>query len=137
MKFEIPGRPLPLSRPFYGKKVIFDKSKKDKQNFALQCKYMAPFRPLEGVLSLDLEFYFKRPKSHYRTGKNSHLIKDKFCEYHVNVPDLSNLIKFVEDALIGLFYKDDRQIAIINAVKYYCNEKHTEEKTIIRIRQYG
>lgn len=134
MKFEILGKPIPLSRPYYSKKGIFDKNKKDKQSFAMQCKYYAPATPIEDEISLDLEFYFKRPKSHYRTGKHANVLKNKHITYHKNVPDLSNLIKFVEDALIGLFYKDDRQIVIINAVKYYCNLKHTEPKTIVRIK---
>ena len=137
MKFEIEGKPLPLSRPYYSKTAIFDRSKKDKELFSLQCSYMKPKEPLEGPLSLDLEFYFERPKSHFRTGKYSHLLKKECTIYHKNTPDLSNLIKFVEDALIGSFYRDDRQIVIINAIKYYCHNGNNKPKTIIGIKEYA
>ena len=154
MKIIIKGKPKPLMRPYYSKSGIFDRSKQDKNNFSLQCKIYAPKLPYEGVISLDLEFYFERPKSHFRSGKNSELLKKGCTRYHKNTPDLSNLIKFVEDALFGrrIFVKlnniivlghlqytfdHDRQVVIINAVKYYCNKKYKEPQTTIGIREYA
>ena len=64
-----------------------------------------------------------RPKSHYRTGKYKHLLKDRCKDiiYHKTVPDLDNLIKFYSD-LLNMnkgFYVDDSQICWISATKIY------------------
>ena len=50
---------------------------------------------------------------------------------HHKKPDLSNLIKFVEDALIGILFVDDRQITTIHATKIY----HKIPKTLIKIKR--
>ena len=41
-------------------------------------------------------------------------------------PDLSNLIKFVEDLANGIIYKDDSQISCITACKVYSQYPRTE-----------
>lgn len=41
-------------------------------------------------------------------------------------PDLSNLVKLIEDALIGVAYTDDGQIASLNAYKVYGDEASLE-----------
>ena len=66
-------------------------------------------------------FYMPRPKSHYRTGKRSHVLKAKAPVYHSVKPDIDNLIKFYADLFSKNFYKDDSQICIIQAIKAYSN----------------
>ena len=72
--------------------------------------------PLPPPLRLDVTFLFERPKrlltKKAPKGRVAHVVK----------PDLSNLIKAVEDALNGLPYHDDAQIADIVARKRYCSE---------------
>ena len=63
--------------------------------------------------------YFNRPKSHYRTGKFSYILRDDAPAYHTKTPDIDNLAKFVADALQPNFYKDDSQIIELKAEKYY------------------
>ena len=67
-------------------------------------------------------FYFNRPKSHYRTGKFSYLLKDDVPNYHPKTPDIDNLAKFVADSLQPNFYKDDAQIIELKAEKHYINQ---------------
>ena len=70
----------------------------------------------------------KRPKSHYRTGKYSDLIKDRFKNIiHTKKPDIDNLIKFVLDALSGQngFFLDDNLIESIYAKKIYSDNPKT------------
>ena len=81
---------------------------------------------LLGARWVQLRFNMRRPNSHYRSGKYSHILKDDAPEYHVTKPDSDNLIKFVCDALNGVFYKDDSQITRIQAVKVYAKEPSTE-----------
>ncbi len=74
---------------------------------------------MTGPLNVALAFYFRRPKSHYRTGKNKYMLKDNAPEQHVSTPDLDNLVKFVCDSYNNHFYKDDSQIVEIRAEKHY------------------
>jgi Holliday junction resolvase RusA-like endonuclease len=53
--------------------------------------------------------------------------KDKLINtFHVYTPDLSNMIKFVEDIANGILYKDDCQISSIVAHKIYSDTSRTE-----------
>lgn len=54
-------------------------------------------------------FFFQRPRSHYRTGKNSHLLKDGYSMYKTSTPDLDKLQRALGDALAqsGLLADDN------------------------------
>ena len=69
------------------------------------------------------------PKSFYRSGKYSHLLKDR-CKnivYHSIKPDLDNLVKYMADVIQGKdrFILDDSQICILKSEKLY-GEPRTE-----------
>ena len=66
-----------------------------------------------------MQFHMPRPKSHYRTGKYSHLLKDNIPIYHTSRPDIDNLIKFYLDCMTGLYWKDDADIYDVHATKVY------------------
>jgi Holliday junction resolvase RusA-like endonuclease len=60
-----------------------------------------------------LSFYFKRPKSHFRTGKRADELKPGAPEYHTKKPDSDNLAKAVLDCLTRLgAWKDDSQVML-------------------------
>jgi Holliday junction resolvase RusA-like endonuclease len=69
---------------------------------------------LTGPLKLSLQFVLARPKSHYRTGKNAALLRDDAPYWHTNKPDLDKLIRCVKDALTGVVWQDDSQVAQIS-----------------------
>ena len=117
--FEIKGTPKPLQRHRHFGRRAYDPSKKDKKQFYLLSSEHKPDTPITKAIRLGVVFYFNRPKSHYRTGKFSYLLKDDAPAYHTKTPDTSNLDKFVEDALQPNFYKDDSQIIELKAEKYY------------------
>ena len=71
-------------------------------------------------------FYFKRPKAHYKTGKNSNCLRDDAPEYHSSRPDIDNLVKLVGDALNGIFFIDDALISRVTAHKLYSDKPRTE-----------
>jgi Holliday junction resolvase RusA-like endonuclease len=52
----------------------------------------------KSAFCVSLWFQFARPKNHFRTGKNSHLMKDDAPELHTKKPDVDNLAKLVMDA---------------------------------------
>ena len=136
MHFTVLGTARPLQRHRHTKKgFTYDTSMQDKKAFALQASVFKPKKPIEGAIKLTLGFFFSHPKSHYRTGKYSHILKDNFSKnrFMDKKPDLDNLIKLVADSLQPGFYKDDRQIVMVNAKKLYCAEGD-EPCTIVGIQ---
>lgn len=110
--FEILGNPVALKRHRTTKTGhTYDPSAKDKQNFIAQCIQHKPDKLMEGPLRLTVVCHIQRPQSHYRTGASSHMLKHGSSYYCEKRPDLSNLIKLIEDAMEGIFFKNDSQIA--------------------------
>jgi Holliday junction resolvase RusA-like endonuclease len=66
-----------------------------------------------------LNFYCKRPKTHYKTGKFANILKDTSPKYNINNKDLDNMVKFVLDALNDKLYTDDSLIFEISCSKLY------------------
>jgi len=78
------------------------------------------WQSLTGAVALQLEFYLPRPKSHYRTGRNAHMLKDSAPRFPATVPDIDKLDRAVIDALdaVGIF-DDDKQIIDLHSTKHY------------------
>lgn len=75
--------------------------------------YATKHQPLTGPVTASMVFTMPRPKSHYRTGKNKHLVKDGAPDYPVghNLGDLSKLLRATEDSLTdGGVWADDCQV---------------------------
>lgn len=87
-----------------------------KQVVAAAQAAMAEHPGFETILSpvlLHIDFHNERPKSHYRTGKFSHILKDSApLKWKQTMPDLSKLIRSTEDGITtsGL-WKDDNLVA--------------------------
>lgn len=65
--------------------------------------------PLIGPIHVEIDFYFKRPKSSKRD--------------HPDIrPDVDNLQKAVWDSANGILWNDDAQIVFATASKSYSNE---------------
>jgi Holliday junction resolvase RusA-like endonuclease len=96
----------------------YDPSKKDKDDFIKAIENF-PSEKMTKPIRCVLNFYCKRPKNHYKTGKNSHVLKDNSPKYNINNKDLDNMVKFVLDALNDKLYTDDSLIIEINCSKLY------------------
>ncbi len=130
ISFTIPGNPKALKRHRRIKKstLHYDPSAKDKDIFLAIAYKHRPDKPIDSPISIDVNCYFQRPKSHYRTGKYSHLLKPNFPIYHISTPDCDNLVKFICDALNGVFWRDDRYIYSVFIQKLYDTVPRTEIK---------
>jgi Holliday junction resolvase RusA-like endonuclease len=95
----------------------YDPSKKEKDDFvkAVETLPEKMTKPIKCILN----FYCKRPKTHYKSGKNSHILKDTAPKYNTNNKDLDNMVKFVLDALNDKLYTDDSLIFEITCSKLY------------------
>ena len=100
----------------------YDPSKKDKDDFIKAIENF-PTEKMTKPIKCTLLFYCKRPKNHYKTGKNSHVLKDSSPKYNINNKDLDNMVKFVLDALNDKLYIDDSLIIEINCSKLYAENE--------------
>lgn len=65
-------------------------------------------KPFTGAVLLDLTFHLPRPKT-----------LPKRVKRPTKRPDADKMVRSVMDALTGVFYKDDAQVAILHAEKQY------------------
>ena len=135
MQIIVKGKPIALKRHRHrANGFTYDPSAKDKKIFAAKAEYAKPKKMLEGALRMQIVFYMKRPKKHFRTGRYSGKLKQGVPYWHTYVPDLDNMEKFVADALeMAGFYKNDSYIAQKQSEKIYCNPD--ESRTEINITQ--
>jgi len=105
IKFTVHGRPKALKRHKMNKGESYDPSSEDKRIFAIHCNQYRPREPFDFPLHVYLQFHFKD---------------------HQHEPDIDNCIKFVFDALEGIFWRNDRCIYRVTAVKCFKGNARTE-----------
>jgi Holliday junction resolvase RusA-like endonuclease len=83
-----------------------------------------PWTPLDGPLAVRMVFTTTRPRSHYRTGRNAHLLRDGAPARPHGKPDVSKLLRSSEDALTdaGLWKDDALVVEYDRAAKVYAGE---------------
>ena len=125
LMFEIPGSPIGQGRPKFstinGHAKAYDPEKS--RNYKAYVKLLATqamkdtgFTMLEGPCCLDILAFFEVPKSKSKKFRERALMG---LERPTKKPDLSNIIKGIEDALNGLAYKDDSSIVYLSVAKHY------------------
>lgn len=65
---------------------------------------------LAGPIRITCWFYFKRPDSHFGSGKNTGRLKPSAPEHHCSFPDLDKLMRAINDSLTGVVWRDDKQV---------------------------
>jgi Holliday junction resolvase RusA-like endonuclease len=126
MRYVIEGKPVPLQRVRFVSNHCWDAQKALKRKVAINLERQHDSLPLlSGPLKLIITFYFESARSLSVTKR--HALIDKS---HIARPDLSNLIKFIEDIAIGILYDDDSIIAEIEARKCYDAIPRTEFELI-------
>jgi Holliday junction resolvase RusA-like endonuclease len=102
------------------------------QHAARQVVERMPTHP-DGCVALQVDFYFERPKSHYRTGANAHLLRDGAPERPTSKPDATKVLRALEDALTGVVWRDDAQIVDQRARKFY----GSPARAVVRVYGWG
>lgn len=74
---------------------------------------------LDGPLELTLVFVLPRPKGHYGSGRNASSVRASAPAFPTVKPDVSKLVRAVEDALTGIVWRDDAQVIAQHAYKEY------------------
>jgi len=119
--YEIPGDPIPLQRHRHSGKRTYDPQLKEKSNLRWKLRLLQEtIEVAQKAIKLTIEYHLSIPKSYSK-------IKALKCvsQPHAFKPDLSNLIKFTEDAFNEILWKDDCLIAEISARKLYSEKPMT------------
>jgi Holliday junction resolvase RusA-like endonuclease len=127
-RFVIPGDPVPWAKAVQmggmkGPKKIPDRQARHAGKISEEWHRVGP----EGLwlekgtaVAIDCVFCVTRPKTtHYRSGRNERVKKDTAPAFPTGRPDLSNLIKMVEDGLTKVLWADDDQVVRIDGSKVY------------------
>ncbi len=76
--------------------------------------------PADAPLRVELMFVLPRPRGHYRTGKNAHLLRDAAPRRPAAKPDIDKLIRSTFDAMSDArVWRDDSLVATVLALKVY------------------
>lgn len=129
IEFVVRGTPVPegSTKSFYNRKadkvITMHQNKKplDYYRFmifetCLKRMQEMGFAMCDGPVTIDIVFYYDRPKSVPKTRQK------------ITRPDLDKLVRAVLDGLTNVAYKDDSQVVSINAHKEYSvsGEDYTE-----------
>ena len=121
----IVGTPKPQPRPRAfargGRARVYDPGTAEgwKSAIAMEMREHAG-NAIDRPLRVTMCFYMPRPKSHFRTGKYSHLLKEGAPAEHTSKPDCDNLAKGTMDALTGIqVWRDDSQVVSLSVSKVW------------------
>lgn len=89
-----------------------------KSCIAAAARRFIPREPAKGAVTLAMQFFFPRPKTHLRS--NATQLRPTAPPYFTTKPDCDNLEKAVLDCLTTLgFWSDDKQIVAQTSSKSY------------------
>ncbi len=134
IEISIPGNPISKKRPRFVKRGNFARTYNEQQTeegkfIANVLQQIEGHEPYTGPVQMECVFCFKRPKYHYRTGKNAKQLKRTAPEFPIKKPDIDNCEKFVLDCFNDIVFQDDAQVVKMSSSKVYGDAP----KTIITI----
>jgi Holliday junction resolvase RusA-like endonuclease len=122
-RFEVVGRPAPQgSKVSLGKGRLKESSKyldtwrNDVRNAGLTAAGEALLR---GPVLVEIVFMIARPKNHHVSGDPSRPLKENAPFWHTSTPDKDKLERSTNDALTGVVWVDDCQVAATLSQKIY------------------
>ena len=132
LKIVIPGSPIGQGRPKFstinGHPKAYDPEKS--RNYKAYVRMLATqamkdtgFEMIDGPCAVIINAFFEIPKSKSKKFKERAL---GGLERPTKKPDLSNIVKGIEDALNGLAYKDDSSIVYLSVAKVYSDIPRVE-----------
>lgn len=91
---------------------------------------------LAGPIVLSVEFYFRRPQSHYGSGRNYGQVKESAPLWHTQTPDLDKLVRCLGDALTGVIWLDDKQVFETHSKRLWTTTSERAEVSIQELRNH-
>lgn len=121
--FNVVGRPAPQgSKSYLGKGRFREQSphvaawRNDVRNAASASFGEAP---VAGPIFTEMVFLFPRPKCHYVSNNPDRKLKDDAPYWHTSAPDRDKLERATNDAITGVIWHDDSQVASTLSQKIY------------------
>lgn len=147
-RFTVPGKPVPQGSktaiPTRGRPVLVEgnraKLKPYRSLVAMACaEAMQGAELLVGPVALKLFLYFPRPLAHYVAGKRERGLRADAPWRVATRPDAEKVARAVCDALTGVAFRDDAQVAELEVVKVYGDPPRTEVQLapIVALRAEG
>ncbi len=75
-------------------------------------------KPFRSPVGVEIDFYMKRPKSHY-IDKKKGLVRGSAPHWHSVRPDIDKLTRAVLDGITGAIIYDDSLVVSLSVRKYY------------------
>ena len=133
-EFRVAGRPAPQgSKSYLGKGRFKEQSphvaawRNDVRNAAVnRCGEAL----IAGPVMTQIAFLMLRPKNHYVSSNRDRPLRADAPFWHTSTPDRDKLERATNDALTGVIWIDDSQVAATLSQKFYVGE---HEGAIIRV----
>ena len=120
------GHPAPQgSKRHVGNGVLIESSAKVKPwRQDVRAAALEADAHFDGPVWLTVGFLLRRPASHFRTGRNAHLLRDSAPAYPGKKPDIDKLLRSTLDGLgeSGI-WRDDAQVVRVRAEKLYADHE--------------
>ena len=81
-----------------------------------------PGDPLDGPVHVAIVFYFRRPENHYGTRKGEKYLKERAPKWHASIGDIEKLVRSIHDAMSGIAFHDDKQVASLSTSKEWADK---------------
>lgn len=121
--FTIPGKPVGKGRPRFCRNGTYTPEKTANYETLVKWAYAAVYPDkhlFEGPVELVITAYYAIPQS---WPKKKQMLAELGDIRPVIKPDADNVVKAISDALNGLAYKDDAQVATVRFDKWYGNPR--------------
>lgn len=100
---------------------------------AIAVMAMDGYPPLEGPVTVTLDFFELRPKGHFR---RSGALKPGAQVRPTKAPDLDKLMRSVGDALNGVVWRDDSQVCEATIRKRYTSEAFPRAGVLVTVERF-
>jgi len=131
VEIRIPGKPIARARPRFARRgkfvTTYSAQETEESKFYMLAREQVKEK-MTGPLKVSIFLRFKRPKSHYGTGKNAGKLKPGSppAYEHTSKPDVDNCAKFILDCLNELAWHDDTQVVSLQVTKMYWGYDETK-----------
>lgn len=82
------------------------------------------------AMRLEVVFYVRRPQGHYGSGRNGGVVRASAPAFPAVKPDLTKLVRGLEDALTGIVWRDDAQVVQQLLAKRYGEPERAEVRVV-------
>ena len=140
IKFVVYGKPAQMGskKAFVrgGRAIITDDNSEKRKQWAnavstAAAEAMRGRDLISSPVILRAVFYFRRPNSHYGSGRNSTTLKASSPELHSQTPDLDKLIRCLGDALTGIVFRDDALIWSMSISRHWTEKQERAEVEVL------